>query len=112
MSASHGNEKTEVEGALFDHKHPRLVRINDYAIEATLEGDLLMTRHKDQPGVVAAVSSILAKSRINISSMQMGNINGTDNAVAIMSISSPLDSNMIEEIAKIGAVSKVMQLSM
>lgn len=112
LTAHHGDETTEVEGALFDHKHPRLVRVNDYAIEATLEGNLLLTRHKDQPGVVAAVSTILAAGRINISSMQMGNINGTDNAVAIMGISSLLDTTMLEEISKIGAVNKVIQISM
>jgi len=112
LSAYHGNEKTEVEGALFDHKYPRLVRINDYAIEATLEGDLLLTRHRDQPGVVAAVSTILANRDINICSMQMGNINGTDNAVAIMGISSVLDSDTLEDISRIEAVNKVMQLSM
>ena len=112
LTAHHGDDKTIVEGALFDHKHPRLVRINDYPIEAVLEGNLLLTRHMDQPGVVAAVSSILAKNQINISSMQLGNVNGTDHAVAIIGISAPLDNTMMEAIAEIKTINNVIQVSL
>src|SRR5690606_35254076 len=47
LSASHGDRTTTVEGTLFDRRHPRLVRINDYEIEAALDGHLLLTRHRD-----------------------------------------------------------------
>ena len=112
LTAQHGDDKTVVEGALFDHKHPRLVRINDCAIEAVLRGHLLLTRHMDRPGVVAAVSSILAKNQINISSMQLGNVNGTDHAVAILGISAPLDNTMMKAIAEIKAINKAIQVSL
>jgi D-3-phosphoglycerate dehydrogenase len=111
LTAQHGGNTTTVEGALFDRKHPRLVRVNDYAIEALLEGHLLLTRHKDQPGVVAAISSILAKQHINISSMQVGNVNGAD-AVAILGISTPVDGKTMQELAKVEPISKVMQVSL
>ena len=63
-------------GTLFNKKHPRLIRINDYEIEAVLEGQLLVTRHNDQPGVIAAMSNLLAGERINISRMQLGIVSG------------------------------------
>jgi D-3-phosphoglycerate dehydrogenase len=113
LTAHHGDHKTTiVEGALFDHKHPRLVRINDYGIEAVLEGHMLITRHRDQPGVVAAISSILAKQHINISSMQVGVVNGGDKAIAILGISVPLDKATMQEISGIEAISQVMQVSL
>ena len=87
------------------------MQIYDYAIEAMLEGHLLLTRHKDQPGVVAAVSSVLAKRQINISSMQVGNVNGAD-AVAILGISMPLDEATLKELAGISSISQVMQVSL
>lgn len=111
LTAHHGNKKTAVEGALFDRKHPRLVRINDYTVEAVLEGHLLLTRHKDQPGVIAAISSILAKRQINISSMQVGNVNSAD-AVAILGISTPVDEKTLQEIGKVDPISKVTQVSL
>ena len=112
LTATHGeNKTTEVEGALFDHKFPRLVRINAYAIEAILEGHILLTRHKDEPGVVAAVSTILAKRHINISSMQLSVVAEGSKAVAMLGISEPLDSKTMDELTKIEAISKVMQAS-
>jgi D-3-phosphoglycerate dehydrogenase len=113
LAATHGNNKTtEVEGALFDHKFPRLVRINDYVIEAVLKGHMLITRHKDQPGVVAAISSILAKRQINISSMQLGVVGEGTKAVAMLGISESLDSETMNELSKLSAISKVMQVSL
>lgn len=112
LCAHHGDKVTAVEGALFDRKHPRLVRINDYEIEAVLEGHLLLTRHKDRPGVVAGVSSILARDKINISRMQLGIVNESDTAIAIMAVSMPLGVDLIKEIAGLDAVDKVMQVSL
>jgi D-3-phosphoglycerate dehydrogenase len=113
LTAHHGDQKsTVVEGALFDHKHPRLVRINNYAIEAVLKGHMLVTSHNDTPGVVAAISTILAKKEINISSMQLGVVNGGNKAVAMIGISIPLDSEAIHELSELDAINKVMQVSL
>lgn len=111
LQAHHGTRCTIVEGTLFDRRHPRLVRINDYEIEAVLDGHLLLTRHKDQPGVVAAVSSLLAQRNINISRMQLGIVNGSDKAVAVLGVSMHLDEELLDSIARIPAVTKVMQVS-
>ena len=101
-----------VEGTLFDRRHPRLVRINDYEIEAVLEGHLLVTRHRDEPGVIAALGSLLAAQHINISRMQLGIVNGSNKAVAVIGISTPLDGGLLDAIAALGAVDKVMQVSL
>jgi D-3-phosphoglycerate dehydrogenase len=112
LEAKHGDTRTVVEGTLFDRKHPRLVRINDYKIEATLDGHLLISRHEDQPGVVAAMSTILAEENINISRMQLGDAPGTNKAIVVIQVSEILDSEMVDKIADIEPISKVMQVSM
>ena len=106
------SRKTVVEGTLFDRKHSRLVRINDYKIEATLEGHLLITRHIDQPGVVAAISTLLAERNINISRMQLGDAPGTDKAIVVIQVSEPLDDELMKKIAAIKPISRVMQISL
>ena len=112
VTASHGDDVTTVEGTLFDHRHPRLVRINDYEIEAVLSGHLLITRHKDQPGVIAAIGSILAEEDINISRMQLGIVNGGDMAIAVVEVSRALSQAEIDKIQAVGAVSKTMQVNL
>jgi D-3-phosphoglycerate dehydrogenase / 2-oxoglutarate reductase len=112
ISVSHGDDVTTVEGTIFDHRHPRLVRINDYEIEAALSGHLLITRHKDKPGVIAAITSIMAEHQINISRMQLGIVNGGDKATAVIEVSQPLDNEQMQKIGKIDAITKVMQVTL
>ena len=50
VTGSAGDTSLCLEGTLFDERHPRLVRVNDYEIEAVLEGNVVMTRHNDRPG--------------------------------------------------------------
>jgi D-3-phosphoglycerate dehydrogenase len=112
LCAHHGDRSTTVEGTLFDRRHPRLVRINDYEIEAVLDGNLLLTRHRDQPGVIAAISSLLAGRGINIARMQLGIVGGSDKAVAVIGVSTPLDGELLRQLAAVPAISKVMQVTL
>ena len=111
IAASHGNETTIIEGALFDQRHPRLVRINDYEIEAALSGHLLISQHKDEPGVIAAISSVMADHYINISRMQLGIVNGGDQAVAVIEVSHALDEKQLEKIKGLAAITSVIQVT-
>ena len=95
-----------------ERKHPRLIRVGGYEIEAVLEGNLLLTRHRDQPGMIAAISTLLAAEKINISRMQLGIVSGSDMAVAVIGISTPLQQGLLDAIARIPAVTRVTQVSL
>lgn len=112
LTAKHGDKTTSVAGTVFDKIWPRLTRINDYEIEAALEGNLLFTRHKDQPGVIAAISSLLADQQINISRMQLGIVPNSDKAVAALGICTPLDGESMQQLLAIPAISKALQISL
>ena len=88
------------------------MRIGAYDIETVLDGHLIATRHVDQPGVVAAISTLLAGQHINIQHMQMGTAKGTNMAVAILGIERPVDEATLAALAEIKAIDKVMQVSL
>jgi len=98
-----------LEGTLFDGRHPRLVRVNDYEIEAALEGNLVVTRHADRPGVIGALGDLLGREGINISRMQVGAAEGRDRAIAVLGVSRRLADDELDAIAAIPAVDKVLQ---
>lgn len=100
-----------VSGTLFDDRHPRLIRINRYELEAPLTGNFLCTRHKDEPGVVGAIGSALSLANINIANMQVGTANGLEMAIAVIGISKLLDEETLQTIKQIPAINKVIQLS-
>ena len=112
LTAASDKEQVSLAGTLFDETHPRLVRINDYEIEAFLEGHMLFTRHADQPGVIGALGTVLGKERVNISRMQLGMVPGSDNAIAVYNISQPLAKHVLDQLAAIKAVGKVGQVSL
>ncbi len=100
-----------VSGTLFDDRHPRLVKINRYELEAPLNGNFLCTRHKDEPGVVGAIGAALSQANINITNMQVGTANGLAMAIAVIGISELLDDQTLASIEQIPAINKVMQIS-
>ncbi|HLF95527.1 MAG TPA: phosphoglycerate dehydrogenase [Methylococcaceae bacterium] len=112
LTAASDKERVSLAGTLFDEQHPRLVRINNYEIEAHLEGHMLFTRHKDQPGVVGALGAILGEDGVNISRMQLGAEPGTDKAVSLLDISRPLSAEELKRLAAIPAITKVAQISL
>ncbi len=99
-----------LEGTLFDERHARLVRVNDYEIEAALEGQLVMTRHADQPGVIGAIGEILGRAGINITRMQVGASEGKARAIAVIGVSDALSEETLAALAAIEPVDKVLQV--
>ena len=110
ITAKNPGQTLTIEGTLFDERHPRLVRVNDYGVESELEGQLLFTRHADKPGVVGALGEILGREGINISRMQVGVAKGSDRAIAVLGVSRALEQQTLELLAKLEAVDKVMQV--
>ena len=103
---------TSAAGTLLGERLPRLVRIDEYDVEAVPEGHMLFTRHADQPGVVGALASILGRENINISRMQVGNANGKSEGIALIGISAPLSETAIAEIRALPAFRQVVQFTL
>ena len=57
---------TSVAGTLLGERLPRLVRINEYDVEAVLQGHMLFTRHDDRPEL-SAHSGAFSAGRISTS---------------------------------------------
>jgi D-3-phosphoglycerate dehydrogenase len=61
-----------VEGTAFENGSLRLVLVDGVAVEAPLDGTLLIISNTDQPGVIGAVGSLLGRHRVNIASFALG----------------------------------------
>jgi D-3-phosphoglycerate dehydrogenase / 2-oxoglutarate reductase len=60
-----------VAGAVFHGDQPRIVRIDDFMLEAIPEGCTLLIHNHDQNGVVGHIGTALGSAGINISRMQL-----------------------------------------
>jgi D-3-phosphoglycerate dehydrogenase len=89
---------------------PRLVALDDYAIDAVLEGSVIMMHNLDRPGVIGSVGTLLGSRGVNVSRMQVGLDEKTGQALALYNVDSAVADEALEELRKIENVSSVHNL--
>ncbi|HCT98521.1 MAG TPA: phosphoglycerate dehydrogenase, partial [Methylococcaceae bacterium] len=102
--------RLSVSGVLLGGRQPRLISINDLAIEVIPEGTLLITTHEDKPGVISAISAILGDAKINISRMQVSVPDSQEKAMAVISVSELLHDDLLVKLRNLASVHQVTQL--
>ena len=107
-----GGKTTTVAGTLLGERHARLVRIDDYDVEAVPEGHFLFTRHHDRPGVVGALGGILGREDINISRMHVGIGSSDKEAIALISISAALSADAMNEIRSLPPIQQAVEFEL
>ena len=88
-----------IEGAVFGGNIQRLVRFNDFYLEAVPSGYILILHNRDVPGVVGRLGTFLAQAGINIAGVVLGRIGGE--AVSFFHVDSPLDAGQLEQLRKL-----------
>ena len=78
-----GNE-VSVEGFL--GKEPKIVRINGYQVNVKTEGNMLIARYKDIPGIIGSIGTKLGEYNINIAKMQVGRQELGGEAVMVLKV--------------------------
>ncbi|MBI4458858.1 MAG: phosphoglycerate dehydrogenase [Acidobacteria bacterium] len=61
-----------VEGTLLHGTEPRLLALDNINIESPLEGNLVVLKNMDVPGVVGKIGTILGRNEINIANFSLG----------------------------------------
>jgi D-3-phosphoglycerate dehydrogenase / 2-oxoglutarate reductase len=90
--------KRQVAGTLFGRKEPRIVRVDDYRLEAVPSGFMLVFSNQDTPGVIGKIGTILGNNHINIAGMQLGRVAPHGMAVAVVNVDSPIPPVIMHEI--------------
>jgi D-3-phosphoglycerate dehydrogenase len=84
-------------GAIFHGGQPRIVRIDDFMLEAIPEGPTLLLHNNDRPGVVGKVGTVLGESGVNISRMQLALYGGE--AAMLLNVDAPPPQSVMDALA-------------
>jgi len=87
-------------GTLLGRTDPRIVRIDDFAVEIVPEGTMLFMYNNDRPGVIGSIGSYLGKCNINIARMHFGRESQGGTAISVVSIDSPINDSQLEDLKK------------
>jgi D-3-phosphoglycerate dehydrogenase len=106
-----GEQRHFASGTVLGHRHGRLVELDGYVIDAIPEGPMLVTFHKDQPGVVGHLGTALGNAGINITRMQIGTMvkNGdatAPTALGILNLDRAPDEKQLAAVLAIPAIER------
>lgn len=101
-------------GTLFGNNMPRLFRLSDFRLEAYLDGNLLIFRHQDVPGIIGKIGTALGTHGVNIAQMSVGRSGDSQggSAVGVLNLDSDVPQPAIDEILSFEGVEAVNQIRM
>lgn len=98
--AADGEHHT-VAGTVFRGK-PRLVQFDGFGVDFEPQGEMLLTRHRDEPGVLGAVAMWLGTKQVNIGGLHMAQPKDDGNeAIALYSLSRTLTEEELAELMQL-----------
>jgi len=105
-------ERNYIAGTLFGRKELRIVKLNDFFIEAIPEGHILLVNNYDKPGVIGNIGGALGSRNINIATMQFGRDQMGGRAISLLHLDGPLPSGMVGDILRLPNIISVRQIQL
>ena len=93
-----GQGESHVAGVVFGRRVVRLVRINDFYLEAVPEGYILMSTNRDVPGVVGAIGTLLGEAKINIAGIELGREKVGGMAISLIHVDEPVPTTVLDKL--------------
>ncbi|MBI5364485.1 MAG: phosphoglycerate dehydrogenase [Planctomycetes bacterium] len=99
-----------VEGTLFG-RSPRITRFDELELDLEPKGCVLVTRHADEPGVVGALGTLLARHQVNIRRVELGPASA-GLAMGLLSLYGEPSQAVLDDVRKLPAVREARLLKL
>lgn len=93
-----------VTGALLGEGEIRITDVDEFPINVPPTQHMLFTLHRDMPGIIGRIGSLLGSFNVNIASMQVGRKIVRGDAVMVLSVDDPLPEGILSEILKVPGI--------
>ncbi len=93
-----------VTGALLSTGEIRITDLDEFPHNVPPSDYMLFTRHRDMPGIIGKIGSLLGSFNVNIASMQVGRKIVRGDAVMVISLDDPLPEGLLAEITKVPGI--------
>ncbi len=104
LSALGSMGEHSVTGALLSTGEIRITDLDEFPINVPPSNYMLFTLHRDMPGIIGKIGSILGSFNVNIASMQVGRKIVRGDAVMAVSLDDPLPEGLLTEITKVSGI--------
>jgi D-3-phosphoglycerate dehydrogenase len=110
VSAMTSGGDRPVAGTLFANSTPRLVEIFGIRVEAELEGEMIYIVNEDTPGFIGRLGTLLGEAGVNIGTFSLGRREAGGEAVALVSVDSPIGPDLVQRLQALPGVKTVKPL--
>ncbi|NLZ53138.1 MAG: phosphoglycerate dehydrogenase [Thermoanaerobacteraceae bacterium] len=94
-----------ITGTVFGKDEQRIVAVDGYKIDLIPDGYALMSFHRDRPGIVGEVGTLLGLNDINIAYMQLGRKAFRGEALMVLGVDEEIPESVLNQILQIKDIS-------
>jgi len=99
-----------LEGTLFGRSEPRVVRFDDYRLDALPRGTLILIYNDDVPGVIGNIGTCLGRHQVNISGMYNGRTDAGGKAISLVNIDGTAAPGVLADLQALPHILSVRQV--
>ena len=91
-------EDLSIAGTVFGGGHLRLVDVDGVEVDTIPQGNVLLVRNEDTPGIVGRVGTVLGSHGVNIARMGLGRKPGSGRAIMLIEVDSEVPATLTDEL--------------
>lgn len=96
----------------WEHGIAGIVEVDRYSLDSPLAGDVLITHHRDKPGLIGRVGTILGRYEVNIAGMQVGRHHRGGEAIMVLNVDDAIPQAALLEILALDDVATAYVVSL
>ncbi len=104
--------EASVAGTVFARKELRIVRINQFRLEAVPEGDVILCENDDAPGVVGRLGTVLGAAGVNIARIFLARDAQARSAFSFINVDSPPTPPLLDSLRRVEHVRTVRAIQL
>lgn len=108
---SEDGDNISIEGKV-KYGTPHLTRVGCYDVDVSLEGNLILQRQVDQPGMIGLVGTILAEHNVNVSFMSLGRTYRRKMAIVAIGVDEEPTKEALRDIGAVPAIQEFVFLKL
>lgn len=101
-----------VVGALLGDGELRIINVDGFPVSIPPTRNMLLTRHRDMPGIIGKIGSLLGSFNVNIASMEVGRKIVRGDAVMALTLDDPLPDGILNEITQIPGITEAYPIAL
>jgi|TARA_B100001105_G_scaffold7941_1_gene6011 D-3-phosphoglycerate dehydrogenase len=91
---------------------PRIVMVDDHAIDLPPSDHMVVVRNEDQPGMIGVVGTALGDAGVNVADMAVGHVGDGHSAIMVLSTGGPVPTPVLDDLRRRPGIISVRALDL